>query len=225
MPLRKTPLITGEFYHILNRGSDSIPIFRNRYDYQRFIKTFIYYQHQDPPLKFSIFLKKSEAEREKIFSELNQSKKILVEIIVYCLMPNHYHFLLKQALDRGIFNFTRLISNSYSRYFNTKYKRKGSLFEGRFKAVRVENENQLLHLGRYIHLNPYSGFLVKNFKDLKNYPYSSLPEYLNPESGNVCQKEIIYSYFKHPSDYQKSVLDRADYQKKLETIKHQTLEK
>ena len=139
-------------------------------------------------------------------------------------MINHYHLLLKQIKNNGIFNFIRLLNNSYSHYFNTKYKRKGSLFEGRFKAARIENDAQLLHLSRYIHLNPYSSFLVKNSEELISYPFSSLSEYLRQNKDNICHKEIVLGQFSDFKDYKKFVLNQADYQRSLQGIKHQLLE-
>lgn len=87
MPARITPLVDNEIYHIVNRGTGAIPIFKNRYDYQRFIEVFLYYQNAKPPFRFSKFLDFSQLERNKIFEELKKKKDFLVEIIAYCLMP------------------------------------------------------------------------------------------------------------------------------------------
>ncbi|MBN1262974.1 MAG: transposase [Candidatus Pacebacteria bacterium] len=163
-------------------------------------------------------------DKENLKKELRKKKDFLVEIVAYCLMPNHFHLLVKQAKDRGIRNFITKSCNSYSHYFSTKYKRKGPLFEGRFKAIRVETEEQLIHLSRYIHLNPYSSYLVKNFKKLAAYPFSSLPEYLNNIKDPICQKEIVLSYFSGFEDYKKFVFRQAEYQRELGKIKHLALE-
>lgn len=224
MPARVLPLVTNEIYHIINRGNASVPIFKVKHDHQRFIQTFLYYQNINPPIRFSKFTKLNNTNRGKILRELKEKKKFLVELIAYCLMPNHFHFLLRQNKEDGILNFIRLSTNSYSRYFNTKYRRRGSLFEGRFKAVRIETDNQLLHVSRYIHLNPYSSYLVKNFESLLSYPFSSLPEYLGNVREGVCQKEIILEHFPNAGKYKEFVSDRADYQRSLEEIKHQLLE-
>lgn len=224
MPLRKIPLITNEIYHIVNRGNASSPIFKTKWDHRRFIKTFWYYQLGDPPMRFSKLLDLSQQERKKLIKKQRKEEKPLVGIIAYCLMPNHFHLLLKQARDSGILKFMELFANSYSRYFNTKYQRKGSLFEGRFKAIRLETDSQLLHLSRYIHLNPYSSFLVKSINELSDYHFSSFPEYLGLSKNNICQKEIVLSFFPKPEDYKKFVSERANYQKSLEEIKHQLLE-
>ena len=225
MPARTLPLVNNEVYHVINRGNASIPIFKNKYDYRKFIQTFCYYQNADCPIRFSKINNFSILERNKLLKKLKEKKKFLVEIFTYCLMPNHYHFILKQVKDKGIFNFIRLFANSYSWYFNTKYKRKGGLFEGRFKAVRVETNSQLLHLSRYIHLNPYSSFLVKDFKNLLNYHFSSFPEYIGLSKNNICNKDIILNQFSNPKEYKKFIFNHADYQRTLEEIKHQILER
>ena len=99
----------------------------------------------------------------------------IVDIGAYCLMPNHFHILLQQLQDNGISTFVRKLLNSYTRYFNTKNERIGPLFQGQFKAVRVESDEQLLHLTRYIHLNPLVGYVVK---DLRNFEWSSYLDYI-----------------------------------------------
>jgi len=224
MPTRKMPLATGEFYHIINRGNASIPIFKTKRDYHRFVKTSLYYQNCNPPMRYAKLSTLSLKERENLLNKLKKKRKFWIEIIAYCLMPNHYHFILKQINDKGISNFIRLLGSSYSHYFNIKYKRKGSLFEGRFKAIRIETDSQLLHLSRYVHLNPYSSFVVKTLAELIKYPYSSLPEYLGLIEKEICQKETVLSFFTHTESYKKFVFDRADYQRSLEEIKHQLLE-
>jgi putative transposase len=209
---------------VLNRGTGAIPIFKNRYNHQKFIQIFLYYQNENPPVRFSRLSFLSKDQREEIFSQFKKKKDFRVEIIAYCLMPNHFHFLLRQTKEGGIANFIRLSTNSYARWFNAKYQRKGSLFEGRFGAVIIENEFQLLHVSRYIHLNPYSSYLVKNLASLLDYPFSSLPEYLGKTKEEICQKEAILAEFSSAEKYKAFVLDQADYQRELEKIKHQNLE-
>lgn len=224
MPRRKIPLVTNKIYHVINRSIGPIPIFQNQYNYRRFLNTMFYYQNTNASIKFSDLINLSSAQKHKIIEQLKVKKAFWVEIITYCLMPNHYHFLLKQLRENGIYNFIRLLSNSYSHFFNIKYNRKGSLFEGRFKAIRIETDEQLLHVSRYIHLNPYSSFIVKDFKSLFTYALSSLPEYLNKTKVNICNKEIILNQFSKIEDYKKFILNQADYQRSLQQIKHQLLE-
>lgn len=224
MPLRTTPLATGEVYHIFNRGHTSAPIFYKAVDYKKFIETMLYYQNSYPPLRFSKFTQLRREERNKILDQLRKKGEFLVDLVSYCLMPTHFHFELKQNIDNGILRFIYLLSNSYSHYFNTKYRRKGTLFEGRFKAVHVITDSQLLHLSRYIHLNPYSSYVVKDLNQLFKYPYSSLPEYLGLIAESYCQKDLILSQFQGIESYREFINDGADYQRSLEEIKHITLE-
>lgn len=225
MPGRKIPLITDQLYHVLNRGVASQPIFLSKRNYQRALEAILYYQNKNVPLSYSRFLVLSGQRRQEILDRLRKERNFLIEIIAYSLMPNHVHFLVKQVQKNGISIFMSKFSNSYTRYFNTSPKRVGPLFQGKFKAVRIEIDEQLLHVSRYIHLNAYSSYVVKTLKELENYPYSSLPEYLAPSEDDWCQKEDVLGHFKNPAAYKKFVFDQADYQRKLEEIKHLTLEK
>lgn len=211
MASRKVPLATGECYHIFNRGVAKMQIFNNFRDYSRFIKTVIYYSIEGPKPKFSHFAPTTTV--------LNTNN--IVDIICYCLMPNHFHFILQQKKDGGITEFISKLSNSYTKYFNVKNERIGPLLQGEFKSVYVDTDEQLIHLSRYIHLNPLVGYVTKNLND---YRWSSYSEYKNPLDGKICAKEIVLSLFKSAEDYVKFVLDQADYAKNLEAIKHQLLD-
>jgi putative transposase len=224
MPVRKTPLATDEIYHIVDRGVASSPIFHTRYDYRRFLNAFCYYRFNNTPVKFSKFLELSKEKRLKILTKLEDMQDYLIETISYCLMPNHFHFLLRQQVEGGITKFIRLLENSYSHYFNLKYNRKGGLYEGRFRSVIIETNAQLLHVARYIHLNPYSSYVVKDLNLLLNYPYSSLPEYLGKVKKDFCNKKIILGQFKNLESFKDFIANQADYQRSLEIIKHQLLE-
>lgn len=219
------PLVEGEIYHVFNRGIALQPIFYNKRDYQRLLRTFVYYQNCEPPIKFSRFLLFSREERYRYFKKSREEGNFLVEIICFCFMPNHLHFLLKQLIDGGISKFMSNVTNSYTRYLNTKNKRVGPFFQGKFEAVRVESDAQLLHVSRYIHLNPLTSYVVKDEKQLENYAFSSFPEYLGKTQENICQKEIILEQFKSKEAYKRFVLDQADYQRKLARIKHLVIEK
>ncbi|MBA7490358.1 hypothetical protein ES702_00896 [subsurface metagenome] len=224
MPGRKIPLVTNEIYHVFNKGVADSPIFKNKRDYQKALETFLYYQIKNIPIRYSKFRKLSIDQRKDLIKNVKEKHGYLVEIIAFCLMPNHFHFILKQKEEVGISKFISNFSNSYSRYFNIKQKRIGSLFQGRFKAVRVETDTQLLHLSRYIHLNPYTSYLVKNIRDLENYLYSSFLKYIGKNDLKICVKEIVINQFKNPIDYKEFVFDHADYQRNLERIKNLALE-
>lgn len=212
MSYKQVILAISEVYHVFNRGVEERVVFTSKRDYLRFLETFVYYQRANVPSRFS-FRKRPQAED---FLRLDN----LVEIICYCLMPTHFHFLLRQIKDKGISSFLSRLTNSYTRYFNTRYRRIGPLFQGTFKAVRIENDEQLVHVSRYIHLNPVINFLVK---DLNDYPYSSYLEYIKGGKG-ICQKDLVLSQFSTPKNYEKFVLDQQDYAKKLKAIQRLVLE-
>lgn len=211
MPSRIIPFVNGQIYHIYNRGSEKRPIFDSRRDYQRFLKTVFYYQLGGPKPRFSTF--------PRLIFKPDLSRKI-VDLIAFCLMPNHFHLLIKQLGEGGITESISKLTNSYTKYFNTKYKRVGPLFQGEFKAVLVEGDEQLIHLSRYIHLNPFISYLIK---DLDNFEWSSYQEYVNKSTG-MCNKEEVMGFFKSPQEYKQFVLNQADYGRELETIKHKLLE-
>lgn len=224
MPGRKIPLVTDQYYHVLNRGIASQPIFCSKRDYQRALEAIFYYQNKTVPMKYSKFLRLAIKQRAEILENLKAQGRYWVEIICYCLMPNHFHLLLKQLAGGGISKFMSDFANSYTRYFNTKNQRIGPLFEGKFKAKRVETDEQLLHLSRYIHLNPYSSYVIRTLRELESYPYSSFPEYIKKGDIDFCNKEVILDQFPGPASYKKFVFDQADYQRELEKIKHLALE-
>ncbi|MBL7078051.1 transposase [Candidatus Shapirobacteria bacterium] len=226
MPGRKIPLITDHYYHIYNRGIDFRPIFSDKRGYQRFIKLLEYYRFANFPFSFSKLKRLSQEDRGKLLQSLDKKNHTLIGIVCFCLMPNHFHLLVKQTQDDGVSWFVSQLQNSYTKYFNKKHERVGPIFQSTFKSVLVENEQQLLHLSRYIHLNPYSAAMVKGFDQLISYPWSSLAVYLEKEKSQYqfCQTKTITSYFQGLKNYKKFLLDRADYQKELEQIKHLTLE-
>lgn len=216
MPARKVILATGETYHIFNRSLRETHIFTNKREFDLFLMAARYYLQPDPPVRFSIY----REQKDKYKPDLN---KTLVKIIGYCLMPSHFHFIVTQLEENGIKTFIHRLATSYSCYFNLKYKQKGPVFESKFKAVRVESQDQLAHLSRYIHLNPVTSFLVEKPED---YDYSSYKIYL----GRVGREKIDFVDPSNimvdfsPESYKKFVLDRKDYQRELKRIGHLLLD-
>lgn len=171
-----------------------------------------------PHIRYSHYSILNEEQRKTVQKIIYSSKK-LVEILAFALMPNHFHFLLKQNIEEGIPKFISTWQNSYARYFNTKYKRKGSLFCEMFKAVRIESREQLIHVSRYIHLNPVTSFLIK-IEDFEYYPYNSFCSYSGKKDYEFINKDVIFSEFRSKDSYRKFVFDQVDYQRKLDRIKH-----
>lgn len=217
MPRRSIFHATDEYYHIFNRGLDRRITYYSENYYQRFIECLNYYQYIKPSIKLSTFLNLSKERQNEFRVSLSRNNRN-VSILCYAIMPNHFHLLLKQHTHNGISSFISLIENSYTRYFNFKQKRKGVLFDNQFKSVHIETEEQLLHLSRYIHLNPYTGFVVNTLQELERYKWSSLHEYLT-NKPTLCDTNIILSLVKN---YKKFVFDQAEYQKQLKKIEHLT---
>lgn len=210
MAIRKTILATGEVYHIFNHSVQGIPILKGERECEIFMEAMKYYLQPNPPIKFSIY----RVSKDRFPINLDMK---LVTIINYCLMPNHFHFTLRQEKENGIRKFIQRLSNSFAHYFNVKYKNRGPVFEGNFKAIRIENDEQLFHLSRYIHLNPVTSYLVENPQD---YIYSSYRTYLQKKISEFVDPSLVLNNFSSPVKYEEFVLDQKDYQRVLGEIKH-----
>ena len=178
---------------------------------------FRYFQIQNQPTKFSYFMDLKQVQQNgfnNYFNFISKDELKIIQIIAYCLMPTHIHLVLKQLSPNGISIFMSNVLNSYTRYFNTKHHRKGPLWESKFQNVLVNKDEQLLHLTRYIHLNPTSASLVKKPQD---WQFSSYKEYLGQIDHPICQFNDLLEI--HPKQYQNFVQDRIAYQKELSIIK------
>ncbi|OGH16445.1 MAG: hypothetical protein A3C30_04615 [Candidatus Levybacteria bacterium RIFCSPHIGHO2_02_FULL_40_18] len=220
---RRLVFSNGYIYHIFNRGIDRRSVFTGFREYLRAQELIEFYKHLETPVRYSKFLQLSKSLRDDVLREINKSET-QVDILAYCLMPNHFHFMLQQKVDKGVSTFIANFTNAYTRYFNTKHERIGPMFEGIFKAVLVESDEQLIHLSRYIHLNPVVSSII-NESDLNNYKWSSYHEYIAPsKNSTVSKRDLVMSMFESAKHYEKFVLDQIEYGKKLEIIKHLTLE-
>jgi Protein of unknown function (DUF1568). len=225
MPYRKQLLVTNEVYHVVNRGVASLSIFDSENDYKRFANLVNFYSYSKNELSFSKFLKLNlDLKKEYLLSrDKNYTKNI--DIFSYNLMPNHFHFLIRQLRKNGIQETLSRVQNAYARYYNLKNNRLGPLFQSRFKAVRIENDDILKHVSRYIHLNPVTSYLIE-VGELENYYWSSYPDYLGiRDNGPIfVNKDFILNLFGNATNYKKFVLDQVDYQRKLARLKKLTLE-
>lgn len=224
MPYRTLPFVSGETYHVFNRSIARFPIFNGQTDMERIIKLIDYYRFGKLPLRFSHY-KNLPHQLKDQYAKVNfVDEKRALSILAYCIMPNHFHFLIKPLKDNSISDFMRNIQNGFSKYFNLKYERTGSLFQFMFKAVHIETDEQLIHVSRYIHLNPSTSYIV-NAGGLTEYPWSSFADYLSNEKGeSIVDTDFILSYFKQPQKYKEFVFDQIDYQRELDKIKHLILE-
>jgi putative transposase len=162
MPYKKPEFFDNEIYHIYNRGVEKRTIFEHESDYYRFIFA-LYECNNSDAVRVS---QRIIDRRQRLQGDTLQSREIMVEILAFCLMPNHYHLVIRQLVDGGITNFMKKLGNSYVGYFNENHQRKGlgSLFQGPFKAVHVTNNNQFFNLVSYVFANPI-GVLEPGWKE------------------------------------------------------------
>lgn len=201
--MRKTPIAPGEYYHIYNRENTKQPIFIENRDRIRFLFLIIYLQS---PTNFpNISRQVSHFIKNRVFNVVQENvldikKHRNVELINFALMPNHFHLTLHELKEGGIATYMQRILCSYTKYINTKYNKSGHLFQGPYKAVHVEDNNQLLYLSTYIHRNPRELSEWKNKEEI--YPWSSLYDYLGENRwGILLKKDIILNQFNSASEY------------------------
>lgn len=168
----RPPIFTPQgYYHVYNRGHNKQVIFYDAKDYQRYLK------------RLGEYLGKHE-----------------VTLLAYCLMPNHIHLLLRQDGEGSVDQFIHRLHTAYTMYFNKKYDKVGAVFQGRFKAKKIDTDEYLLHVSRYIHINPVELFASHAqgpalSVELEEYPWSSYGEYINPRLRPISDPNIIHNYF------------------------------
>ena len=185
MSIRKIPLVSGEYYHVFNRGVDKRKIFETQNDLYYFFKRLIDLNNAEPA--FTLNNKRCKNSGD---ITIDKDSNYLVSIVAYCLLPNHFHLVLKQETENGISKFMQKLGTSYTMYFNQKYKRSGSLFQGKFKSNLIEGEFGLPVLSVYVNLN----YIHHRIDPKSSLVKSSIFEYLGSELGDfVCNQEEIKS--------------------------------
>lgn len=225
MSRRIHPIVADEIYHVFNRSIAAQPIFFSIWDYQRLLDVINYYHFASPDLRFSFYTRLPIKDKQAFLEEMKTTKEPLVEIYSYCLMLNHYHLLVKELQTNGLRKFIGNFQNSYAKFINKKRKRTGSLFQEMFKTAHIENDEQFVHVARYIHLNPLTSHIVNNFEKLIDYPWSSLPIYLEKRNCDFLKTDLLSGFYKNTQELKTFTLDQADYQKTIHDLEYLTLEK
>ena len=214
--MRRVQFANEYFYHIYNRGTDKRKIFLDEKDYFRFIHCLFEFNNSRAVLNASFRF--ACAQRTQNYggetSIVKRERDRLVDIISFCLMPNHFHLILKQLKDNGIAKFMQKLGTGYTMYFNKKQDRNGALFQGVFKAILIDRDEYFLPLSGYIHSNPIEiinanwkekgirNWLVVN-KFLKNYRWSSYLDYIGIKNfPSITSRNFLLNYFKSDKGYQ-----------------------
>lgn len=221
--VRKTPLINDKIYHLFSRSIANYKIFNDKKEFARLLHLLRYYQFESNQ-RFSNFLESrivTDLGLNTALQTFSNDKIKLIDIIAYCLMPTHIHLVLKQLSDRGISTYLSNVLNGYTRYFNTRHKRKGPLWESEFKNVLIDRDELLLHVTRYIHLNPVTAYIVEK---PEKWDFSSYKEYVSstPKDSVVCNYDGILDI--NPAFYRKFTNDQISYQRELAIIKDLIIE-
>lgn len=227
---RKHIFSINEFYHVYNRGVDKRIIFQDTSDYHRFI-LLLYFCNSNKPVDSREILTEGRTFGDLFYIDIGEP---LVAVGAWCLMPNHFHVLIKELTQNGITKFIQKVTTGYSMYFNKKYKRNGTLFQGKFKSEHATDDNYLKYLFSYIHLNPIK--LLKGeskwkeegiqnldsaLKFLETYQYSSLSSYMKDNSiyQNILQKDEFPLYFSNQMSHFAEIAEWLNYQDPINSTK------
>lgn len=215
---RKINFAPGEFYHLYNRGTEKRNIFSTKKDHERFL-SLLYLCNGSLPVD-AYFQGETVGEVKEV-----ERGEPLIDVGAYCLMPNHFHLLVREVADGGISRFMQKLSTGYTMYFNNLHERTGSLFQGRFKSTHVQNDRYLKYLMAYIHLNPVKLVEPKwkesGIQDRKNaahflegYLYSSYLDYLGHDRDEeiILTKKALPDYFEKPGSFNAHIMDWLNYQ-------------
>lgn len=191
--MRKLTFAEGEFYHVYNRGTDKRTIFSDLGDFSRFLESVVEFNAPDP---IGSLYEQSFRTKRPGGGGVSKVGR-LVNIVAYCLNQNHYHFVLEQVSEKGIEKFMQRLGTGYTMYFNNKYDRTGSLFQGTFKAVHIDSNPYLLHASAYVNLNSR----VHQLGGLASK--SSWEEYVAPGgiSKGICSTGEVLGQFSSPRAY------------------------
>lgn len=232
--MKRPKFVENEIYHIYNRGVEKRDIFINDRDYLRFIHDLFEFNDKNATFNFNYHINSKTKLRNinrHIEVELRREpRKLLVEIMVFTLMPNHFHLLLRQKTENGIVKFMQKLGTGYTNFFNKKYDRVGSLFQGRFKAIHINKEDHFIHLPFYIHANPldliYRSSTSIDWEFLEDYRWSSLLDYIGIKNfPSITSREFLLDFWdgkkKYKETFQKWIQEKNT---NIEKIKDAAIE-
>lgn len=231
--MKKPYFEAGRVYHIYNRGVEKRDVFMEDKDYLRFIHDLFELNNSEKNPNISYYFKNNQNQFMKVQPSYIKRKprNLLVEILAFVLMPNHFHLILRQISENGIVKFMQKVGTGYTMFFNEKYDRVGGLFQGRFKAVLVDRDEYLIHLLNYIHFNPldlnYEGStLINSMGKLKKYRWGSFLDYIGEKNfPSVTSRQFLLDFFGSEEKYKKEAEEwLKEKNKNILTIKDLILE-
>ncbi len=199
--MRKKPLVNHEYYHIYNRGVDKREVFSDERDYVRFLLSVDLLNDEKDGLMIMWRDYQRCVKNPEItdFLKLNfRKRERLVDIISFCLMSNHYHFILKQNTKKGIERFLQKLGTSYTKYFNKKYHRIGSLFQGTFKSSHISSVGLLLRMAVYASCNSE----IHKVSSAKNYPWCSFAVHAGRQKNDLINNSLFAEHFRSGKDFE-----------------------
>lgn len=210
-----------ETYHVLSRGIEKRKIFLDKKDYLRFVHDLYEFNDENPVENSTIIFSRQCKDIQHPYigrkTERRNERKLLVHLLIFTLMPNHYHLLIMAEHREALTLFMRKLNGGYARYFNERYKRKGPLFESRFKSILVKDEAHFIHLPYYIHCNSLDLIMpewrrreLRNYKKalkfLEDYRWSSHADYIGKKNfPSVTQRDFLLKYFGDIEGYKKEI--------------------
>ncbi len=202
-------------YHIYNRGVDKRIIFEDEKDYAVFLSFLKYALLSEDEISRSKSVDTTQISDSSRFNLRRAGLFGKVELVSFCLMPNHFHLLLYQYDVDGITRLMRSVATGYSLYFNKRHKRSGTLFQGRYKARMIDSQEYWDHISRYIHLNP-----LEISDNLTSYQYSSYPYFVGDKSAKWLRPGLVLDGFKSKQEYRQFVIGYIPKRKELKDIEH-----
>lgn len=199
--MRLMKIALGEHYHVFNRAVNKQVIFHDSSDYSRFLFLILYFQSS------LVFKQLGRLVKEFVLSRALDSgdeaeiiRRRSVELVAFCIMPNHFHLIVKEVDEGGIAAYMQRVLTSYSKYYNTKYEKSGHVFQGPYRAVHISDDRQILHLSAYIHRNPRE--IAKWFRKEDKYEWSSYRDFIGEDRwGALLVPDIILGQFKSRAKY------------------------
>ena len=209
---RREKIEIGEYYHVFNRGVEKRRIFYQKADYKRFLESLMFFNTNKPSWLVNDI-------RDTGLDFEPDSEERLVDVVAYCLNPNHFHLVLKENKENGVATFMKKVCTGYAMYFNKKNKRAGVLFQGRFKSVHIESNDLLLYISAYVNCNSE----IHGIEKATRYPWSSFSGYVGLYE-DFCQKNIVLDQFKNAKEYEDFCLEKVIGMKEKKKIENAILE-